>query len=374
MQTARRSASIKVCHQGFAVRLTHVRRLVMERARHVGAHPGDALVQRMTPLLLLLVLVVTAERPATVHAQQTASIAVTLDRDQVTVGDRIMVTVVLRVPDAAQPDLGGLERRFGDLNALVIGLAEERPLSGGMKEIRIQYEVAAFSVGQTAMPGLEVAFTGVDGAVEKVTSAAVPITVVSVLPPGADAADVRDLKPQIDLRYSTGVTTRTILIIALAVFAGTIIAGLVLWSLWRRRGAAAPVPVVVVAADTSPEVVARVELDETAALDLSAPDQVRDFHARLAACIRRYLSERHGFPAFAMTTNELRACMEQHGVSRWQARLTAGLLSECDAVGYARYTPARERAESNLSMAYEIVALTDEQPAAPEPAPEAAAV
>src|SRR3712207_76944 len=100
------------------------------------------------PLIALFVLLAATAAPAVpATAQQTASLEVTLDRNQVTVGDRIAVTVVLRLPAAAQPDLSGLEQQFGELDVLVIGLPEERPMAGNAKEIRIQYEVAAFRLG-----------------------------------------------------------------------------------------------------------------------------------------------------------------------------------------------------------------------------------
>lgn len=318
-------------------------------------------------LVASLAVVAPAGAPAAgVRAQQADGLSVTVDRTQVTVGDRIAVTVVLRLPAGAQPDLAALEQQFGELDVLVIGLPVEQAIAGGLKEIRIRYEVAAFRPGAARVPPLTVGFTAPDGSPAAATSAPVPLDVVSVIPPG-DAADaVRDLKPQIELPFSTGTSPRTAAAAALVavVLVG---AGLLSWRLVRQRR---PVPAPPAAiADASPEAAARAELDRISALGLLESGDLEQLHALLAACIRRYLSERYGFPAFAMTTTELHSRMERHGVGRWQARLTTGLLSECDAVTYARYRPAPARAESNLAMAYEVVGLNVGESMPPAPMP-----
>lgn len=78
-------------------------------------------------------------------------------------------------------------------------------------------------------------------------------------------------------------------------------------------------------------------------------------YRKLAASVRVVISERYGFPAYAMTTGEVQGRMEARGIDSWQARLVRGLLEECDAVVYAGYRPAGERREADLTMAREIV-------------------
>jgi hypothetical protein len=109
----------------------------------------------------------------------------------------------------------------------------------------------------------------------------------------------------------------------------------------------------------SPADAARAELDRVMALDLSSKGEIAEHYRLIGACIRRYLTERYGFPAVTLTTGELDHQMEAHGVARWPARLIVGLLNECDAVVYARYSPAAARAEADNAMAYEIVESLD---------------
>jgi hypothetical protein len=59
--------------------------------------------------------------------------------------------------------------------------------------------------------------------------------------------------------------------------------------------------------------------------------------------------------------------MLKRGLDRWQVRVASGLLEQCDSVVYARYRPAAERADADLTAAYEIVEMSR-----PEPEPEQA--
>ncbi len=201
-------------------------------------------------------------------------------------------------------------------------------------------------------------------------TAVLPITVNSVIPPGENPTDVRDLKPQVSLPGGSGIARRAVALIVAAV-ALTLAAALLLIRWLRRpRVAAAPLP----QAPPSPESIARAELDRIAALGLLDRGDLKQFHALLAACTRRYLSDRYHFHAYAMTTTELRRHMGNYGVDRWQARLVTGLLTESDAVNFAQYVPARTRCEANLEMAYQIVDAGEPvvelppAPAAPAPA------
>ncbi len=83
----------------------------------------------------------------------------------------------------------------------------------------------------------------------------------------------------------------------------------------------------------------------------------------IAAVVRRYLSERIGFNAHALTTEELERRMTANGVDRWQARLVGGLLERCDAAVYAHRFPDPASADHDLTVAYEIVELS--RPGAP---------
>src|SRR5439155_25364280 len=82
------------------------------------------------------------------------------------------------------------------------------------------------------------------------------------------------------------------------------------------------------------------------------------YYTTIGATERNYLTERFGFPAFALTTRVMRDQMVRRGMDRWQARITDGLLSQCDAVIYAGYRPAAQRSDADLTAAYDIVEMS----------------
>ncbi len=120
----------------------------------------------------------------------------------------------------------------------------------------------------------------------------------------------------------------------------------------------------------SPEDAARRALDG-AGSRFGADGDFAAYYGVLASTVRDYLTYRFGFPAFALTTVELQGQMVFRGMDRWQARLVGGLLSQCDAVMFAHYRPAGERADADLTAAYEIIEMSRPLP---EPEPEVAAV
>lgn len=284
------------------------------------------------------------------RAQAPAELRASIDRDRVTVGDRIRATVTLTVPADAQADFRTLETQFGDLELLLVGLPQDTLLGDGRRQVAVTYELAAFRTGATALPALALEVRLPDGSIANPNTQPIPVAVQSVIPADQSPTDVRDLKPQVSFPLVSGISARQVASIVAAVALALAAAVLLARRLLRPK----PSPAPLVEAPLSPEAAARAELDRIAASGLLEGGQYKRLHAELAACIRRYLTAKFGFPAFAMTTTELRR-MGDHGVGRWQARLVHGLLTESDAVNFAQYRPAYARCEQNLEMAYQIV-------------------
>jgi hypothetical protein len=292
---------------------------------------------------------------------QTPQVTVTLDRTHVTVGDPINLTVVIRHAPGVTIATTSIDDQLGDLEPLSSEPPQERQVNGAM-ELRLQYRVAAYHTGSVALPQLTFAYALPDGTSGQVQSKGPEaITVQSVLPPGATPADIQGLKPQESLPVPASQQLIWLAGIAGIVAAVVLIAAGGAW-LWRRRGRPAAVPA------PSQAAIARAELDRIMALGLVQKGELAEHYRLIAVCIRRYLTERFGFPAVALTSGELSGRMEGQGVERWPARLVSGLLSECDAVAYARYVPAPARIEADNAMAYEIIDATEGLTPEPQPA------
>lgn len=317
-------------------------------------------MRRGRPLLALLALLalLPALAPAWYAAAQDAQPEVTasVDRTRVTVGDPIQLSVVVKHPANVTLQTTSIDDQLGSLEPLGSDPPDDRAVAGGM-ELRLHYTLAAYHTGAVQLPVLTFDYTLPDGSQGQVaTKAPIDITVQSVLGAGAEPTDIKPLKSQISLPAPPS-TALVWVAGSLAVVAAVVLLSVGGFFLLRRRHHAVLLP------PPSYAEAARVELDRIMALNLVEQGELTEHYRLLAACVRRYLTERFGFQALALTTGELEQEMEARGVGRWAARLVTGLLSECDAVVYALYRPAPTRSEADNAMAYEIVEETD-RPAA----------
>ena len=284
------------------------------------------------------------------HAQQApAIVAVRVTPDTATVGDRLELTIEVDHDDAFTVEGPGFGENFGKLE--LIAIADPRTEGhDGVSRTTFAYTLAAFVTGAVELPPLPVRWRGAAGEGELSTPAQT-ITIESVLAPGDD--ELRPLKPQLDI--ADPAPPPIVPIIFVAAFAALTALGYVLVSraLGARPAGAAAVPEIAL----TPTEAARASLDALAAAAAAGRD-LAWYYASIAATVRRYLSERYGFPAYAMTRTELQRHMTREELGRWPARLTANLLEQCDAVQFAGFSPAPERADADLTAAYEIIELT----------------
>ena len=304
-------------------------------------------------------MLVTAVAPPLAHAQQAPEIvAVRVTPETATVGDRLQLTIEVEHDDAFTVEGPGFGDSFGKLE--LIAIADPRTESrDGVSRTVFAYTLAAFATGVVGLPPLPVRWRGAAGEGELSTPAQT-ITIESVLAP--NESELRPLKPQLDI--ADPAPSAVVPIAFVAAFAALTALGYVLVSRAlgeRPAGAAATLEIALTPAEA-----ARASLDALAVADAAGRDPAW-YYGSIAATVRRYLSERYGFPAYAMTRTELQSHMTREELGRWPARLTANLLEGCDAVQFAGFAPAPERADADLTAAYEIIQLT--QPAGETPAP-----
>ena len=272
------------------------------------------------------------------------------------VGDRLTLTIVID-HDAGTTVEGPDETAdFGDAELIEIGEpSTEQIVNSERERTTLRYTLAAFTTGSSEVPRLELAWRS---ETERGTlrTLGVPYTIDPVVAPTDNT--LRPLKAQMELPQPAPppyVPATFVLMMA----------GLTAFGYWlvRRTISVQPPPLRPIAQPQPPPThaeIARGRLDELAAFGLNQSDPA-EYYARLAAITREYLSDRFGFPAYAMTRREMEREMRRHGIDRWPARLTANLLEQCDAVEFARFRPAAERRSHDLDAAYEIVQLTEGQ-------------
>lgn len=300
--------------------------------------------------LVLAVAFALTTMPA--HAEDPVIVDLRIDSPPVvTVGDRVGYTIIVEADAGA-----GIALAAASLPpevALVAPPEETRqPLDNGREQVSISFQLAPFAVGEIALPPFPLRFSNPDGTTGEVQAFSSVIEVSSVLPAGQ--VTPRDLKPQAEIGEAPPTWPLPALAGLLAVAVLLIIAALVRRRVvkYRITRALRQQPVLI-----GPEDIARAALDRAGAAFAANRDYVV-YYTALGNAVRNYLTQRFEFPAFALTTRELEADMLRLGLDRWQIRVASGLLSQCDAVVYARYRPAAERADADLTAAYEIVEMS----------------
>jgi hypothetical protein len=296
---------------------------------------------------LALGLVLT---PLRASAQSAVTAQASVSAEQVRLGERFNLTVVVQHPADVLVNVDPPER------SAVLHLAEIRPrsvttgTSGSMT--RFEYVLAAFELGGTQLPALRLSWLNADGVTGEDTVAIPPLTVISTSAP--DDAELRPLKPQLEVAGAPPAWQRP----AIAGAAVALIAAIAAAAWLRLRRRRVPVAEPVSDDIAVPEGDARRRLDALAA---SAPLERGDYdeyYGTIAVVVREYLHERFAFGAHALTTPELQQRMVSRGVERWQARLVGGLLDRCDGAVYAGRHPDPASADHDLTVAFEIIELS----------------
>ena len=283
-----------------------------------------------------------ADGPVTVTAS--------IDREVTAVGDWIALTVEVVRPAEILISTPAALGFGGDIEPVESLPPEHTSPGDGTTHSVFRYTIAAYRTGPHELAPVAVPYTNLDGSTGVATSNKVSFTIRSVIPPGQNPSDIRDIKPQLGLGGGTPSSVYRPLLAALLVLdLGLVVMALRRQSLPRTRRTPKPLPV-----PANPWLA---QLDAIAAERLAESGDYKAFYRRVAVIVRAFLADRYGVPARALTRAELERRMASAGLDQWQARLVNGLLQEADRVVYAEYAPARERAEGALGLAYQVVEL-----------------
>ncbi len=320
---------------------------------------------RAVVILGVFALALGVWTPRDAAAQQPPAILgveIVMNRPQASIGDRVLLTLRIRhradVAVTATPEAPQLIE-FG--KPVVSTLA----MPGGAVQTTVVWTVQPFVIGRVGLQPFPVAWVTQDGQTGRFLVQPPDFEVLPVRAP--DDTGLRRLKdpevvpggPPVWLRPA--LTALAVTLVFAAVMSLVILA-------WRRvrrfvrTRQTGPAPEFAPAPITA-EASARESLDAVAGVSLEGAASFERYYGTIALVVRRYLSDRIGFNADALTTDELERRMTANGVDRWQARLVGGLLERCDAAVYAHRFPDPASADHDLTVAYEIVELS--RPGAP---------
>ncbi|CAN5190829.1 hypothetical protein BH18CHL2_BH18CHL2_10870 [soil metagenome] len=281
--------------------------------------------------------------PAETRAADPVSATSTIDRSAITIGDPVLFSVVVEAASGWQVIDPGVARSLGTFDVIETEPALQSRLAGGVTRLTFRYRISAYRVGQHAVPALEVAYSGPDGATGVARTAAHFVTVASVILAAEETSDIKPLKPQLAL---PGVLASELLrwaVLAAAAAVLLVVAVLAWLLLRRRRGATAD--------RRTPAERALEELEGIAALGLADKGRYAEHYERMGEVLRRYIAEQYHLPAGERTPRELRGEMERAGIDPQQRSTIYELLREGEVVRFHRAVSHPAHARNALGSA-----------------------
>jgi hypothetical protein len=282
------------------------------------------------------------------------------DHLQVTVGDPIAVTFTLRHPEGMTLTEFDVDHALKDLEILgQMTLAPKRLADGTVEEGRV-VTLAAYKTGSLEIPAVRATLRDAAGKETEARSAALPVTVQSVLKAGE--TEPADLKRPVEMRETLLWPWFLLGAVLLAV------AAFVWWRRRRKRRPEAAVPVMPAAPPRPEHEIAYEELERLLSSGLIERGEMKAFYIALAEIIRRYLGRRFDFDAFESTSREILDSMRGVRLPSTTTTLLAELLGLCDLVKFAKHVPGRDETRASVERAYRLVDETKRTVPPPLPA------
>jgi hypothetical protein len=273
-----------------------------------------------------------------------------VDRATITIGDRILYTLLVTTDPEVKLEPLDLGSNLGAFEVKDYKIYDPEKTKDGRMVNKSEYLITTFTTGEYVIPPITINYTDADSKKNQIESEPLFIMVESVGASEADKEDIRGLKPPIEIKGSYW-----IYLLILPIFA-LLAAGGFLYYRRRSRGLALPeIPQELLRPAWE---VALLELDLLRESELLDKKQIKEYFIVLSDIIRKYMERRYQIKALDRTTEEIRQEVKRLKLEQEIAQLIFGLLLFCDLVKFAKYIPSADEVEKSTDEAYSIVNLT----------------
>lgn len=308
---------------------------------------------------MLLALLITLWTASNSLADEQVSAVILPDREELTVGDVVHMTLQVTHPAGYQllPVQPG--ESWGDFEIRNITPINVIGHDDGSETSSQIIDVTLWAPGTYTTPPLTITVSDTAGETQEIEVEPVSVTVNSVLIEGDE--ELRDLKPQASLPVPP-VWPWVLAGLLLVILGG----GLLRRWLQRRRATArqdlAGVPDLRPAYQIALDELARIEQ-----LDLPARGRFKTHYTLVADALRRYLESGYHVPAMDRTTSEIQRALKPMTLAAAHKSKLIDLLTEADLVKFAKVIPEMSLAKQYPDQARQFVLITRPLPEAPSP-------
>ena len=284
--------------------------------------------------------------PEEVSAQEAIRIlSHQFDPDTITIGDPVQLRLQIEADESLHIYLDPMEvskQEHLEVDKPQIKHIRSEGTPTGKARYEVTYPLRAFAIGTHTLSPITIKYAGADRDNGSIQTPAYLLEVQSVKPLGA--TEMKDVKGP------WSVSPDWFLYILAALLVIVIVGVLVFLYLWKR---AKPVEVQSeMVSQRQPHAIAYEQLNRIEGMNWVAQGEMKVYHTEISQVIRQYIAARYHIPALELTTQEL---LDRLGSEDVPIELVQRLITNCDLVKFARYSPAKLEAHERLEEARRIV-------------------
>jgi hypothetical protein len=276
-----------------------------------------------------------------------------VDRATITIGDRILYTLVVTTDPEVKLEPLDLGSNLGAFEVKDYKIYDPEKTKDGRMINKSEYLITTFTTGEYVIPPITINYTDAEGKKKQIESEPLFIMVESVGASEADKEDIRGLKPPIEIKGSYWIYLFVLPVLALLAAGG--------FFYYRQRSKGLALPEIPQELRKPAWEVALSELDSLRESDLLEKKRIKEYFIVLSDIIRKYLERRYQVSALDRTTEEIKLEIKRQKLEHEIMQLVFGLLLFCDLVKFAKYIPSTEEVDKSTKEAYSIVNLTKQE-------------
>lgn len=276
-----------------------------------------------------------------------------VDRATITIGDRIVYTLVVKSDSTVKVEPLALGSNLGAFEVKDYKIYDSQKTKDGKVINKSEYIITTFTTGEYVIPPITVNYTDPSGEKKQIQSEPLFILVKSVGATESDKEDIRGLKLPIEIKGRYWAYLLILPILALLGAFGFLY--------YRQRTKAVALPKIPEELKKPAWEVALLELENLRSSDVLERKEIKKYYIILSDIIRKYLGRRYQITALDCTTQEVRLEMKKAKVEGEVMDLVHGFLCSCDLVKFAKYIPSKEEIEKDWNEAFTIVNITKQE-------------
>jgi len=268
------------------------------------------------------------------------------DKNKITIGDRIKLTLVLNYSKDVkfEPFFPEQNLKNFEIKNYKISKEKKKYLFFGRYTKRYEYLLSTFTTGIYDIQPFSIKFSTRNGTWTECQTNPLKIEVASLLD-RESAADIKDIKPPVNFRGTW------LLYLGLIVLPLCIAAGFIAWRNYLKKDEffhALP-------EDIDPYEYATRELEKLQNSNLAKTGMIKEFYIRLTYIVRIYLSRIFSVNIMDMTTTEAVRALREKGVDKKFLMTLREFFDSADLVKFAKYVPGEKNISDSFTNAKMII-------------------